>query len=50
MIALCVTSMAALAPILARLGPSQYLDRFVAEGFDTWETMLEIKESGLGLN
>ena len=39
--------MAALAAILARLGLSQYLDRFEAEGFDTWETLLEITESDL---
>lgn len=39
--------MAALAPILARLGLGQYLDRFVTEGFDTWETLLEITESDL---
>ena len=41
------TSMTALAPVLARLGLSQYLDRFVAEGFDTWETLLDITESDL---
>ena len=39
--------MAALAPILTRLGLSQYLDRFVTEGFDTWETLLDITESDL---
>ncbi|KAL8791288.1 MAG: hypothetical protein Q9195_005977 [Heterodermia aff. obscurata] len=39
--------MAALAPILARLGLGQYLDRFVAEGFDTWDTLLEITEADL---
>ncbi|KAL8786371.1 MAG: hypothetical protein Q9195_008236 [Heterodermia aff. obscurata] len=39
--------MAALAPILARLGLGQYLDRFVAEGFDTWGTLLEITEGDL---
>ncbi|KAG7007204.1 hypothetical protein G7Y79_00011g031020 [Physcia stellaris] len=39
--------MAALAPILARLGLSQYLERFVTEGFDTWETLLDITESDL---
>ena len=39
--------MTALAPVLARLGLSQYLDRFVAEGFDTWETLLDITESDL---
>ncbi|KAF2499378.1 hypothetical protein BU16DRAFT_269122 [Lophium mytilinum] len=33
---------------LERLGLSQYLDAFVAEGFDTWETILDITESDLG--
>ena len=46
-LALQIATMAALAPILARLGLSQYLDRFVTEGFDTWETLLEITESDL---
>ncbi|KAF2658270.1 hypothetical protein K491DRAFT_713662 [Lophiostoma macrostomum CBS 122681] len=32
---------------LERLGLSQYLDIFVAEGFDTWETILDITESDL---
>ncbi|KAF2185117.1 hypothetical protein K469DRAFT_779923 [Zopfia rhizophila CBS 207.26] len=32
---------------LERLGLSQYLDVFVAEGFDTWETVLDITESDL---
>jgi len=32
---------------LARLGLSQYLDAFIAEGFDTWETVLDITESDL---
>ena len=39
--------MTALLPILTRLGLSQYFDRFVAEGFDTWETLLDITESDL---
>ncbi|KAH3916011.1 hypothetical protein HBH56_067710 [Parastagonospora nodorum] len=34
---------------LARLGLSQYLDAFTAEGFDTWETVLDITESDLSL-
>jgi len=33
---------------LERLGLSQYLDVFVAEGFDSWETILDITESDLG--
>lgn len=32
---------------LARLGLSQYLQVFTAEGFDTWETVLDITESDL---
>jgi len=32
---------------LARLGLSQYLEAFTAEGFDTWETVLDITESDL---
>lgn len=32
---------------LERLGLSQYLEVFVAEGFDTWETVLDITESDL---
>jgi len=32
---------------LARLGLSQYLEAFVAEGFDTWDTVLDITESDL---
>jgi hypothetical protein len=32
---------------LERLGLSQYLDAFVAEGFDSWETLLDITESDL---
>ncbi|PSN65557.1 hypothetical protein BS50DRAFT_589950 [Corynespora cassiicola Philippines] len=32
---------------LARLGLSQYLESLVAEGFDTWETVLDITESDL---
>lgn len=36
-----------IAPYLARLGLEQYLDAFVGEGFDTWETLLDIQESDL---
>ena len=32
---------------LERLGLSQYLEVFVAEGFDSWETILDITESDL---
>jgi hypothetical protein len=32
---------------LVRLGLSQYLEAFTAEGFDTWETILDITESDL---
>jgi hypothetical protein len=32
---------------LARLGLSQYHQIFAAEGFDTWETVLDITESDL---
>ncbi|KAL8674672.1 MAG: hypothetical protein Q9168_000904 [Polycauliona sp. 1 TL-2023] len=34
-------------PIFDRLGLGQYLDRFVDEGFETWETVLDITESDL---
>jgi hypothetical protein len=29
------------------LGLAQYLDSFVDQGFDTWETILDIQESDL---
>src|SRR5438067_11790924 len=32
---------------LERLGLSQYLEAFLAEGFDTWDTVLDITESDL---
>jgi hypothetical protein len=32
---------------LERLGLSQYLDAFISEGFDTWETLSDITESDL---
>ena len=32
---------------LARLGLSQYYGTFVEEGFETWETVLDITESDL---
>jgi NADPH-dependent 7-cyano-7-deazaguanine reductase QueF-like protein len=39
--------MTALGPVLESLGLSQYLERFVAEGFDTWETLQDITEADL---
>jgi hypothetical protein len=32
---------------LKRLEMSQYLEGFVAEGFDSWERILDIRESDL---
>jgi hypothetical protein len=32
---------------MERLGLSQYLETFVSEGFDTWDTILDITESDL---
>jgi hypothetical protein len=39
--------MADLAEELERLGLSEYLEILVAEGFDAWETVLDITESDL---
>jgi hypothetical protein len=39
--------MASLHEKLRYLGLSQYFEGFVAEGFDTWETLLDITESDL---
>lgn len=39
--------MSDLGHILARLGISQYLGSFIEEGFETWETVLDITESDL---
>jgi hypothetical protein len=36
-----------LAEELERLGLSEYLEVLVAQGFDTWETVLDITESDL---
>lgn len=36
-----------IAPHLERLGLEQYLDIFLSEGFDTWETLTDIQESDL---
>ncbi|KEF62769.1 uncharacterized protein A1O9_00742 [Exophiala aquamarina CBS 119918] len=34
-----------IAPYLERLGLEQYFDAFIGEGFDTWETVLDIQET-----
>ena len=36
-----------LGTILGELGIAQYLDVFLQQGFDTWETILDITESDL---
>jgi len=36
-----------LRELLFRLGLEQYIERFTDEGFDTWETVLDITESDL---
>lgn len=36
-----------LAEIFGELGIEQYLDAFVDQGFDTWETIQDITESDL---
>lgn len=36
-----------LETIFGELGLAQYLDVFVEQGFDTWETILDITESDL---
>lgn len=36
-----------LAPVFRELGLTQYLDAFVDQGFDTWDTILDIQESDL---
>lgn len=36
-----------LATIFGEVGLSQYLDIFLEQGFDTWETILDITESDL---
>lgn len=43
----CLPRMANLREELERLGLSEYLEAFVAEGFDTWEAVLDITESDL---
>ncbi|KAL8924664.1 MAG: hypothetical protein Q9208_003979 [Pyrenodesmia sp. 3 TL-2023] len=39
--------MTELGPIFVRLGLAQYLEPFLDEGFETWETVLDITESDL---
>ena len=36
-----------LGSIFEELGLAQYLDAFIAQGFDTWETILDVTESDL---
>lgn len=33
--------------VFGELGITQYLDSFLEQGFDTWETILDITESDL---
>jgi hypothetical protein len=42
--------MTTLSERFERLGLSQYLEVFTAEGFDTWETVLDITEPDLYVN
>jgi hypothetical protein len=39
--------MTELGDIFLELGISQYLEIFVEQGFDTWDTILDITESDL---
>lgn len=39
--------MTRLEPVLERLALVEYLDAFVAEGFDTWETLQDVTEADL---
>lgn len=39
--------MTELSARLEALGLSQYLETFISEGFDTWETLLDVTESDL---
>lgn len=36
-----------LSHMLERLGLSQYLQAFLDEGFDSWETLMDVTESDL---
>lgn len=40
----CMTDIGA---IFVELGLTQYLDVFIEQGFDTWDTILDITESDL---
>lgn len=42
-----VAYMTELGLVLYRLDLQQYLDKFVSEGFDTWETLSDITEADL---
>jgi hypothetical protein len=39
--------MSGLAAIFEELGLNQHLDTFIDQGFDTWDTILDITESDL---
>lgn len=39
-----------LETVFGELGISQYLEAFLEQGFDTWETILDITESDLYVN
>jgi len=39
--------MTGILPVLQRLGLDQYYEAFLAEGFDVWETVLDIQEHDL---
>lgn len=39
--------MTEIGPYLERLGLERYHDAFIAEGFDTWDILLDIKEGDL---
>ena len=39
--------MTQLEDIFEELGLTQYLDSFLEQGFDTWETCLDIRETDL---
>lgn len=39
--------MSDLGPIFDRLGLGQYVERFCEEGFEAWETVLDITEPDL---
>ena len=42
-----IDCMTGIGLVLVRLGLSQYTTRFIDEGFETWETVLDIIESDL---